>query len=358
MKKIRKLYRKYESKVIDGFVTALFVAVFLLVFINNYNIQFLVNGFSSLVNENLQVYFLDVGQANATLIILPTGRAMIVDTGSDDSSDDFMESVDKILASNDLNEIDILVLTHSDEDHVGGTVELLDKYQVHNIYRPKVLSASEDDDEGTGYYVVNTSVYDEVISAVLAEPNCRVEFIEDMVFSDGDDCEVEFFSCEEDVYSDTNSYSPFITITYSGTSFLLTGDASQAREEELISRLERENRTLEIDFLLVSHHGSRSSTTEEFLSCIKPRYAIISAGDSLHPTQDVLDRLEDCGVFEIYCTKTDGMIGVGVKDEGTILIKTMDFLLDLPLILCIIFVVGMAWYDYFMKKRKRANNFR
>lgn len=358
MKNIRKFYGKYKGKVANVFVAVLFVALFLLVFINAYNIQFFANGFTKLAGKGLQVYFLDVGQANATLIILPTGRTLIVDTGSEDSSDDFMVSVEKILSSNGLEDIDILVLTHSDEDHIGGTVKLLEEYQVHNIYRPKVLSASETDESGTGYYVVDTNIYDEVISAVWEEPNCEVEFIEDMVFFEGDDYKIEIFSCEEDFYSDTNSYSPFVYITYAEKSFLLTGDASEAREEELVSSLEAEGRDLKVDFLLVSHHGSRSSTTSDFLAFVKPRYAIISAGDSLHPTQDVLDRLEESGVSEIYCTKTDGMIGVGVESSGVFVLKTMDTFIDLPLIFCIIFVVGMAWYDYFTKKRRAASNFR
>ena len=327
------------------FVTVLFIALFLLTFINTYDIQFFANGFTKLAGKELQVYFLDVGQANATLIILPTGKVMIVDTGSQDSSDDFMVSVEKILSSNGLEEVDILLLTHSDEDHVGGTLKLLERYQVHKVLRPKVLSTSETDQNDTGYVMVDTNIYNEVISAVWEEPNCEVEFIEDMTFFDGDDCKIEIFSCDEDFYSDTNSYSPFVYITYANKSFLLTGDTSEAREEELVSSLQSEGREMKVDFLLVSHHGSRSSTTSAFLAFVKPRYAVISAGDSLHPTQDVLDRLKQSGVSEIYCTKEVGMIGVGIESSGVFVLKTMDMFIGLPLLVCIVFVVGMAWYD-------------
>lgn len=356
MEKVKKLLSQNRQRITNLCFVILFVLVFVLVIINQYNIQFWANGFDKLSGKALQVYYLDVGQANATLIILPTGRTMVVDTGSGESSASFIKSVSKILSENGLEEIDILVLTHSDEDHIGGAIELLEKYQVNSIYRPKLISKSDSDVKNTDFMVVETLIYEQVISAVYEEPNCDVQFIEDKVFVEGENCVIEFFSCIEERYSDTNSYCPFITIDFADKIFMFTGDATETREKEFLELLEREERNIDVDFLLVSHHGAKSSSTAAFLTKITPRYAIISAGDDLHPTRDVLERLKSCGVEKIYCTKDDGMIGIALQESGTFYIKTLSYFVDLPLFVCIIFVVIMLWNFYFSNK-KRKNRF-
>ena len=350
MKKLGCLLKKNSTKIANICLVCLFVLFFVLVLIFQYDIQFLANGFPKLAEKNLQVYYLDVGQASATFVILPTGRTLLIDTGSGESEREFLQSVDKILKTNKLSKIDKLILTHSDEDHVGGAVGLFKKYQVDACYRPKVISTSAFEEEKPEYKKIESAVFEQVISSAYTEPDCEVEFIENEIFVEGD-CVVEIFACKEDVYNDTNSYCPFVTIFYGGKQFMFCGDATKVREEEFVSDMKTEERKMDVDFLLVSHHGSKSSTTEDFLSYISPRYAIISAGDSLHPTQTVIDRLTESGVSEIFCTKTDGMIAIGVNASGTFEVKTMSVFVDLPLFVCIIFVVGAVWQVYFVQRR-------
>jgi len=353
VKTIKQYFLKNSAKVANFCFVVLFAVIFILLVIYDYKIQYLYNGFHKLKSADLQVYFLDVGQASATLVILPSGKTLLVDTGSGESEKDFLKSVDRILSENKLKEIDILILTHSDEDHVGGAVSLLKKYQVNNIYRPKIISMSELDIQTSDMKVIDSWIYDDVITAVYSEPNCTVEFVEDKLIAEKD-CEIEFFACKQKDYgkTDTNSFSPFITITYNSKTFMLTGDVSQKREKEFISAMIDKNRTLKVDFLLVAHHGARSSSTAEFLNFVKPTYAIISAGDESHPSQDVLDRFIECHVENIYCTKTDGMIGIAVLDYGATKIVTMNKFLDLPLYICLVFVAAGVWLSYFNKARK------
>ncbi len=334
-----------------GFVL-LFVLVFIFMLINEYNFQFLYNGFGKLSGQDFQVYYLDVGQASATLVILPSDRTMMFDTGSQESQANMLESVDLILSKNRLSKIDILVLTHSDEDHIGGTVGLLKKYQVDFVYRPKVLSTSESEVFDERFKVVDSLVYKKAMDAVFIEPNCQVEFTEDKLFVEKDECTVEFFTCKEDSYSDTNSYSPFIVVNYKEKVFMFCGDVTEQRETEIISELQAQDRKFNVDFLLVSHHGAKSSTSEAFLDVFKPTYAVVSAGDELHPTKAVLDRLNKSGVEDIFCTKTDGMIAVSVLYSGAFIIKTMDKFIDFPLFICIIFVIGAVWNFYLIDKKK------
>jgi len=349
--KMKSILKKNKLKVANiGFVI-LFALFLTLVIVFQFDIQFLANGFQSLSQNSLQVYFLDVGQASSTLVILPTGRTLLVDCGSEESEDEFLKSVKKILKQNKLSQIDMLLLTHSDEDHVGGAVKLFENFQVNALYRPKVLSSSHYEKPNEDFKIVDSYIFSKVISAAYKEPNCKIEFIEDKIFLEKD-CVVEIFSCKQDTYKDTNSYSPFVTVSYQRKVFMFCGDAPKERESELLSDLKAENRKLEVDFLLVSHHGAKNASSEEFLSYIRPKAAVVSAGDDLHPTQTVIDRLIESGVEDIYCTKTDGSIAVGIKDSGVFMVKTMSRFVDLPLLVCIIFVIGESWYFYFVQKRK------
>lgn len=349
MKKFGNLLKKNSVKIANICLACLFVLFFVLMLAFEYDIQFLANGFQKISENGLQVYYLDVGQASATLVILPTGRTLLIDAGSGESERKLLKSVDKILGQNKLSKIDILLLTHSDEDHVGGAAAIFDKYQVDALYRPKVLSTSEHEFSAPQYKQIDSEIFAQVISSAYEEKNCKVEFVEDKIFVEGD-CVVEVFSCKKDVYSDTNSYCPFVTVSFQNKVFMFCGDATKERESEFVSTLKEEGRQVDVDFLLVSHHGAKSSTTDEFLSFTKPHYAVISAGDRLHPTKPVLDRLSACGVEEIFCTKTDGMIAVGVRDSGAYEIKTMSVFVDLPLFVCIIFVIGAVWNFFFIQR--------
>lgn len=313
----------------------IFLASFLLIlccflYINQFSIYFYSNGFSKISNMELQVYYFDVGQANASLIIFPSRTCMLIDTGSKDSEESFIQNVDYILSKNEISEIDFLVLTHSDEDHVGGCVALLEKFQVNNILRPKLVSINETNDNN--FKVVETKIYNEVISAVYKEPDCEVEFIENLTIFLGENVEIKICASEKDYYEKTNSYSPFIFIEYMDKTFLFTGDATDVREKELVEKLKKDNLELKVDFLLVAHHGSSLSSTTEFLNATNPKYAIVSSGSKHFPSNEVLARLKDANVSKVFCTKSDGMIGVGVQENGDYEIKTATTFVDVPLI--------------------------
>ena len=363
-----KLKNIKKNDLIKSFFIVLFVIACLFVFINEYEIQYLANGFAKTDRADLSVYYLDVGQATSTLIVLPNNQSMIIDTGSTDSEDEFIESVNLILSHHKIKEIDYLVLTHSDEDHVGGAEILLKQFQVFNVFRPKILSKSKAEIEVSEQYkVVTTNIYSRVISAVYEEPNCEVEFVEDRTFLIGSEIEIKFFSCQKDTYSQTNAYSPFVSISCYSRTFLFTGDATAEREEEFVNMIQDENLEMKVDFLLVSHHGSKYSTTNEFLAATNPKYAFISAGDNYHPTTEVINRLKNQGVEEIYCTKTCGMLAVGLNKNGEFFFCTMSFRVELGFLIvlsaCLFFVIlnldfGKVKTNYRTDKFLKSRNFK
>ncbi len=332
--KITKNAKNLQEIDILKVVFAIFLFVLMLfVVINETTIHYFLSGISSL--SNFQLYVLDVGQASASVVVLPDKTTFVVDTGSKESAGRMLSQMKQIFTRNKISEIDFLILSHSDADHVGGTMALLDEYQVNNIIRPKILSTSEVD-PAKDMLTSSTLTYAEAITAVYNEPNCNVTFAESVKF---DELGIQIFAAEK-YYTDTNSYSPFISVEYAGKSFLLTGDATDEREKEFMSAFKRSDG---FDFLVVAHHGSKYSTSSEFLDFVSPKYALISAGDSSHPSQEVISRLKTCGVNKIYCTKTDGLIGISVQESGKFVICVLGENLDIPLLVvvvcCGIFVI-------------------
>lgn len=331
----------------------LFCVFSVLIFLNYSFLGYMSAGFSNIDRKSMQIYFLNVGQASATMVVLPNRETLIYDTGSVESGDNFVDSVSLILKRNNLSKINHLVLSHSDADHVGGVVKLLKKFEVLNIYRPKIMSTSASEIENTfGYKVVSNSIYDNVVTAIYAEPNCNVKFVENKVVVSSV-FYLKVYAPKLDTYLQTNAYSPFVLMSYYDRSILLTGDATIQRETEFLEEFEREN--INIDFLQVAHHGSKSSTSAEFLAMTNPTYAFVSAGDNTHPSQEVISRLKESGVSKIYCTKTDGMIGIGIDEDGKFAICVMGNSVDLPLFyVCgslVLFCILKMREKYYIKNR-------
>lgn len=356
--KIEELKNKISTKnfLLKAFFVCFLLVSFIFLYINNFSLQFWINGFDRGYDCDLQVYFLDVGQANSTLVIFPNKMVMVVDTGSQDSEEEMVKTVGEILHKNNIKEIEYLVLTHSDEDHVGGTIALLKSFKICNILRPKQLSKSEDN--SSGYSVVETKIYDRVIDAVYNEPNCEVEFVNDQIMKFGD-AQVEVFAADKDFYSATNSYSPFISIDCQDKTYLLTGDATSTREKELVDYLSSNEIELSVDYLLVSHHGSAYSTTDEFLDAVNPKIAIVSAGSESYPSKEVKDRLKSHCVEEVFVTRTCGTLLIGV-DDGCEVVVYMSTFFDAPFLIVVLSLVVFVFIKFIPQQNKvhklRENN--
>lgn len=351
--KINEKFKFLKNISIVKAISILILLIFIvLLIINQQNIQFFFNNFGKVLKGELQVYFLDVGQASSTLIFLPNDKAILIDTGTQKSGDTLVDDLDFLLSKNNLAEIDTLILTHPDADHTGGTVAVLERFQVNKVFLPKMSSS-----------VSITYTYHNTLEAIQAEPNCEMKIISNGVIVETDKFEkettIEIFAPEKDFYgSDTNAFSPYIVLSYSSRTFLFTGDAPQVRETEFLNQLAIKNRTLSVDFLQVAHHGSKYSSYPNFLSTISPKYAFISAGDKLHPSQNVLKRLQDAGVQETFVTKNDGMIGVGVFADGQFSICTKRGLLDVPLLVILLSLCIFVLMRFiYVEKPRRTEKF-
>ncbi|MEK3871070.1 ComEC/Rec2 family competence protein, partial [Paenibacillus sp. FSL M7-0831] len=239
-------------------------------------------------SSQLKVHFLDVGQADAILVKNNTGT-IVVDSGGQSTSSEVVG----YLNQQGVSKIDYLILTHPHEDHIGGAIDIINNFEVNNIIMPYVPS-------------VTTAVYKNLISEIALKNINLVTPIPGMSCSIGQvTCTIVAPNGQE--YSKFNDYSIVTKIAYNNTSFLLTGDAGSTSEAEMLS----EGFDLTSDILKVGHHGSKTSTSDEFLEAVQPQYAIITCSDNSTtlPSQEVIDKLNSDNI-QIYRTDESGTIVV------------------------------------------------
>lgn len=236
------------------------------------------------ITDTMEVHFLDVGQADCQLIVLPTGQTMVIDVGNNDDADLICYYLDSL----GIEKIDYLVGTHPHEDHIGALDVLINNYDIGNVYMPDARA--------------DTRTYRDVIEALSANS------IEPVITSAGavlyDDGLLKFEAVAPvKKYDDLNNASIVIRLTYKDASFLFTGDAEEESENDIKG-------DISADVLSVGHHGSSTSTSDRFLSRVDPMYAVISCGignDYGHPHYETIDKLENDDIT-IYRTDRDGTL--------------------------------------------------
>ncbi len=348
--KTQKTKAKFNKlmKNANGFLFVAFLAcVFVLLVINSTAIQFYMNGFGGVFDQQMQIYVFDVGQASANLVITPDKQSFLIDTGSQDSAQTFVEELSCVLSQNGVDEIDYLLLTHSDEDHIGGATSVLEKFEVKNILRPKILTPVEAQDTTFTYKIVDTQIYISAMEKVSAETNCNVSFVTSGTYQFGA-LKLQIFAAEQDYYEATNDYSPFVAVSYANRTALFTGDCDFSRENEFVGLAE----PFKVDFLQVAHHGAASSCSKEFLQIVQPTHALISCAYRDYPNKSTLSRLQESGCESILTTKQDGTIGIGVGADGSYSIKTRSFHFDTPLYFSILVLITLYIMHFVQTQRK------
>ncbi|MBR4999053.1 MAG: MBL fold metallo-hydrolase [Clostridia bacterium] len=251
----------------------------------------LLNRFNLVSNSgNLLVHFIDVGQGDAIAINLPDGKVMLIDNGDKDANVTYTNYLkENVLNSKMRNEIDYLVLTHADSDHIGGTMKLLQKFKINTVFMPKITP--------------ETQTFEEIFNFV--DENCKYKTLGEEFEIVNKDYKFTFFEILNG--DNTNDSSQLIKLEYMNKSFLFTGDISSEVEDDYISTY---GQLLDIDVLKISHHGSSTATSAEFLEIASPNYAVISVGEDNsydHPNIEVVDLLKS-NKIEIKRTDKQGDI--------------------------------------------------
>ena len=239
--------------------------------------------------SGLSVTYLNVGQGDSELIQV-NGINMLIDAGTNAGANDLV----KDLKNRGIKTIDIAIATHPHEDHIGGMDEVLENFDVKSFYAPKVAHT--------------TKTYENMLKAVKNE-GLKIKQIKEGTKIDlGKDTEVQVYSPVKSQYEELNNDSPVMKISYGQNSFMFTGYAESLVEKEILN----ENKDLKADVLKLGHHGSHSSTSEEFLKAVDPSIAIVScAKDNKygHPHKETMSNLKKAGIT-VYETFRDGDITI------------------------------------------------
>ena len=240
-----------------------------------------------LSDNYLEVVFLDVGQGDAIFIETPYGHQILIDGGP--SGKTILEKLGKYIPFWD-KDIDLVILTHPDYDHLAGLNYVLDRYDVDNI-----LCTEAEKDTRTYEKWIKNIEYENVIIAQKGSMIRAGNIVLDILFADSS-------------YRSVNDTSIVSKLVYGETSFLFPGDITKKIEKQLIN--------INADVLKVPHHGSKSSSSFGFLEKVNPYLAVISVGNNSygHPHPEVLQRLEE---FGITILRTDEKGDISIKSNGT-----------------------------------------
>jgi len=243
---------------------------------------------STPANQLVFAYFIDVGQGDAALI--KSGETeMLVDCGKNSQG----PSVVDFLESKGVGDLEYLLITHPDSDHLGGCDDVLKAFNVHSV----IVNGQ----------VVDTVSYREVVNELDSEQ--LIIAGKGNAWNIGP-AEVRVIQANNG-FDDTNQNSIVTKLSYGPSDILFMGDCDRACEDRLLDN------DVQAEVLKVAHHGSKFGTEIDFLQAVSPQVGIISVGPNSygHPTQEVLDRLSQEGV-SVYRTDLNGDIIVTLNGES------------------------------------------
>ena len=308
-------YSTFDAIIFYSFLTLLILtitkfksktAVIVLIILTGVNIFLFssINDGAILPDNQLNVMAIDVGQGDAILIKFPDNHTALIDAGQATYYFDNGERV--ILPLLDylgIDKIDYGFVSHLDLDHYGGFVSLIQHGKIDRIFKPKLDSSLRKDLRFEKYLRENNVPFTYYNHQSLPIGNCKIYILNDEL-----DAEVYNLS--------SNDNSGVIKLEYDKTSFLFPGDAEKKEEDILVNNY---SDFLNIDVLKAGHHGSKTSTSEEFVKFTSPEFAIISAGIKNkfgHPDKTILDRLNenDATVF-----RTDKSGAILIVSDGKVI---------------------------------------
>lgn len=266
----------------------------------------LTNTISNKIFQEIKIYFVDVGQGDSTLIQTIEGKNILIDGGgSEFGSFDVGESILlPYLLDRRITTIDYLMISHFDSDHIGGVFAILENLKVKNIIISKQGETSE-----------NLKKFYEITNN---------KGIRTIIVKKGDIVEIDKYShfeilfpednlIEDNILNNNSIVARFNSLDFS---ILFTGDIEEIAEKRLCELYSGTDK-LEAFVLKVAHHGSKTSSSEEFLELVKPKIALIGVGKNNnfgHPNIDVIERLENMG-SKIYRTDNCGEIIIRINRE-------------------------------------------
>lgn len=249
-------------------------------------------------SKTLSVTYLDVSQGDSILITYKA-KTILIDTGGSYYSKELsLKRTIPYLKSLGRKKLDYLIITHGDYDHMGEAINLVNNYEVGEV----IFNCG-------GFNDLENELINVLNSKKIPYYSCVSEL---------DINDVTLYFLNNKLYSDENNSSSVIYLNYNGYEFLFMGDAGVEAEEDILASYN----LYDIDVLKVGHHGSKTSSSQEFISKINPIYSVISVGKNNrynHPNKEVLDVLK---LSKVYRTDYNGSIRFSINNK--LKIKTYD----------------------------------
>lgn len=245
------------------------------------------------LENNMVTHFIDVGQGDCILIQV-NHKNLLIDSGTSDSK----QKLIRYLKKNNITRLDYIVATHPHEDHIGGMAKVIKTFEVGEFWAPKVITSTQ------AFEDMIRSLRAKNLKIKIAKPNTSLNL--------GPNTTCVMLSPNKTTYENVNNYSCAIKISYKNSTYLFTGDIETEAENEIMDT----GYDIKADVLKVAHHGSKTSTSQEFLNKVSPKIAVISCGtdnDYGHPNKETLDKLKklNCTVYRTDLDKTIVLISDG-----------------------------------------------
>lgn len=253
---------------------------------------------SPYLNSNFEVVMFEVGEADCHLIKYPYNKnTILIDTGKNEYK--IKNEVIPYLKSIGIKKIDYLIITHGDEDHIGGSITLINNFQVKNV-------------------ILNKGTFTDIEKELIKNLNKKkIPYqinINKISLSNH-----TIYLLNNTKYNNENDNSIITYFTYQKYKFLYMGDASITTEDNLLENYNLNN----ISILKVGHHGSNTSSSKDFISQINPSISLISVGENNiyhHPNKEVINNLSKS---RIYRTDINNMVKLTINGKGILKVTTI-----------------------------------
>lgn len=246
--------------------------------------------------DTLEVHYIDVGQGDS-ILIRQGDQSMLIDAGNNNKG----TTVWSYLLHQNVDHLTYAIGTHPDADHIGGMDVVLYKIDCDMVMLPACAS--------------DTKTYEELIQTIGQREQTVVTPKQGQIYTLGKASFQILTDTDKNYGDNTNDYSLAFRLTFGDTSFLFTGDAEKAAEQDMIAS----GLTVQSDVFKAAHHGADTANTEDFLAAVQPTYCVISCGEGNsygHPRAGVLNQLRAMGV-KVFRTDEQGTI-VATSDGSAI----------------------------------------
>ncbi|MEG0050603.1 MAG: ComEC/Rec2 family competence protein [Terrisporobacter sp.] len=224
----------------------------------------------------LCINIIDVGQGDCILVSTPDKKNILIDAGDENSE----KIVKSYLKHHKIKKLDVIIATHLDKDHIGSLDYIIDNFKVDKIYTPNQI------DNSTHYNNLIKSCKDKNLKINYLSKGDNISFTKDINLS---------VLSPSYISQDNNPNSIVLNLRYINMDFLFTGDCEESNELDMINSYNLED----VDFLKIAHHGSSSSSTDNFIKEVSPTIGVISCGYKNqygHPHKSTLDTLRKYSV--------------------------------------------------------------